>query len=69
MELRGIFMLGDIVAGWEAGFPIPPAGEDKVWLKNYMSDFKKLADGGDADFKGVMHELETRKDLKDVLAN
>jgi len=69
LELRGIFILGDIVAGWEAGFPIPQAGQDKAWLKHYVSDFKKLADAGDADFAGVMKELETRKDLQDILAH
>jgi hypothetical protein len=69
LELRGIFVLGDIVAGWEAGFPIPQAGHDKAWLKHYVGDFKKLADAGDADFVGVMHELENRMDLKDILAH
>lgn len=67
--MRGIFILGDIVAGWEAGFPIPQAGQDKAWLKHYVADFKKLADAGDADFAGVIQELEARKDLKDILAN
>ena len=69
LELRGIFMLGDIVAGWEAGFPIPQAGEDKAWLKHYVGDFKKLADAGDPDFVGIIKELETREDLKDILAH
>ena len=69
LELRGIFILGDIVAGWEAGFPVPQAGQDKAWLKHYVGDFKKLADAGDADFAGVMKELETRKDLQDILAH
>ena len=68
LEMRGIFILGDIVAGWEAGFPVPQAGQDKAWLKHYVGDFKKLADAGDADFAGMMHELETRKDLQDILA-
>jgi len=68
-ELRGIFVLGDIVAGWEAGFPIPQAGQDKVWLKHYVGEFKKLADAGDVDFAGMVHELETRKDLRDILAH
>jgi hypothetical protein len=50
-------------------FPVPQAGQDKAWLKHYVSDFKKLANAGDADFAGVMKELETRKDLQDILAH
>ena len=68
LELRAIFILGDVTAGYEAGFPIPPAGEDKAWLKQNLSGFKKLADDGDLDFQGVMHELQTREDFKGVLA-
>jgi hypothetical protein len=42
LALRGIFVLGDIITGWEAGFSIPPAGEDKAWLKRNMSGFQKI---------------------------
>jgi hypothetical protein len=54
------------VAGYEAGFPLPQAGHDKAWLQQYVGDFKKLADAGDADFASMVTELE---DLKDILAH
>jgi hypothetical protein len=69
LALRGIFVLGDIITGWEAGFSIPPAGEDKAWLKRNMSGFQKLADAGNPEFQGLMHKLQTRADLKEVLAS
>ena len=48
------------MAGWEAGFPVPQAGQDKAWLKQEAED---------QDFAGMVHELETRKDLQDILAD
>lgn len=44
----------------EAGFPIPPAGEDTAWLKENMPEFKRLADEGDEEFKGLIQDVQTR---------
>ena len=43
------------------------AGEDKEWLKFNISEFEKRADAGDEDFKDVLEEMRTRKDLKELL--
>ena len=56
-----------MIAGIEAGFPIPRAGEDKLWLKRNYEAFRKLAEEGHEDFVGVLREIEERADLKEVL--
>lgn len=67
-ELRAIFILGSIVAGAEAGFPLPQAGQDQKWLKENLSEFKKLAQGGDGDFQDMMEELKSRPCFASVLS-
>ena len=59
-ELRGIFVLGSIVAVSEAGFALPKAGEDAEWLKKNIVAFKKKAAGGDEDFQGLLEDLKSR---------
>lgn len=44
-ELYSVFVLGDIVAGREAGFEIPEAGKDAEWLAENMNAFKARAEG------------------------
>ena len=34
------------------------------WLVSNLPAFKKLADEGDADFVGVVQEMQTREDLQ-----
>jgi len=63
-ELRAIFVLGSIVAGWEAGFPLPQAGEDKQWLRENMEEFEKRAEG-DEDFRGLVEEVGRRGELRE----
>ena len=60
-ELHGVFILGDIVAGWENGFMVPPAGGDVEWLKKNMPAFEKLASEGSEEWKGVVEEVRERK--------
>jgi hypothetical protein len=65
-ELRMIFILGDIVAGMEAGFAVPPAGEDKQWLKDNLAAFRERAESGDEDFKDVVNEIQERLVFKGI---
>ncbi|KAK3174054.1 hypothetical protein OEA41_001298 [Lepraria neglecta] len=67
LELRAIFVLGTIIAGSEAGFELPPAGKDKMWLKENVTAFKAKADEGDEDFQDMLEEMRTRDDLKELL--
>ncbi|CAF9908803.1 hypothetical protein IMSHALPRED_007500 [Imshaugia aleurites] len=66
-ELRAVFVLGTIVAGSEAGFALPPAGEDKEWLKGNVKAFEKRAEAGDGEFADVLEEMRTREDLRELL--
>lgn len=66
-ELRGIFVLGSIVAGSEAGFPVPRAGQDAEWMKKNMAAFKKKAAGGDTDFQDMLDELNSRDAFKGIV--
>lgn len=68
-ELRAIFILGSMIAGAEAGFPIPQAGQDKVWLKQHMSGLKKKAEEGDEDIKEMLEEMQSRPGFEGVLTN
>jgi len=59
-ELKGIIILGDIVAGWENGFAIPEAGKDKEWLKENWAEFRRLAGEGREEWKGLVEDVEAR---------
>jgi len=60
-KLGAIFIQGSILAGWEQGVMIPQAGDDKNWLKQHWALFKKRADEGDEDMKGLVADIERRK--------
>ena len=66
-ELRAVFLLGDLLTGSEAGFPIPPAGQDKQWLKEHHEGFERKAREGDDEFVDLLKEIRERKDLRDAL--
>ena len=66
-ELHTGFILGDIVAGWEAGFSVPPAGQDREWMKTNASEFQKKAREGDENMQGLVQELKTRKEFQGIL--
>ncbi len=59
-KLHTIFIMGDIVAGWEQGFSIPEAGGDAAWLKENMEEFERRADAGDAAMRGLVEEVRGR---------
>lgn len=52
--------VGSIVAGSEVGFAIPPAGEDRQWLKENIDKFQQKADEGDEDFKDMVEDVKSR---------
>lgn len=64
-----MFVLGDIVAGSEAGFTFPLAGEDKQWLREHFKEFARRADEGDEGFAELITEAREREDLKEVLGS
>jgi hypothetical protein len=53
-----------MVGGFEAGFPIPPAGGDVKWLQDNMDGFKKKANEGNEHFIDLLAEIEDRGLLK-----
>lgn len=62
--LYSIFILGDIVAGQEAGFEIPEAGKDVEWLGENMAAFKARAEDGQEELRELVQEVEERKLLQ-----
>lgn len=59
-KLYSVFVLGDIVAGMEAGFEIPAAGKDGEWLAENMGAFKARAEEGQEEFVELVKEVEQR---------
>ena len=58
-----------MVAAREAGMVIPEAGNEGAWFKEQMPYMKKMADAkGLEGFKDMLHELETREDLKKLVS-
>ena len=55
-----IFVLDDITAGLEKGFPLPEPGKDEPWVKENMSAFQARADSGDEEFIDLMHHLRSK---------
>ncbi|THX13731.1 hypothetical protein D6D13_03639 [Aureobasidium pullulans] len=55
-ELRLVMFYGAIVAGMEAGFSIPQAGDDKQWIEENMEAFKRKAEEGDEHFRELVEE-------------
>ena len=64
-QLHTIFILGDIVAGYEFGMTIPPAGQDRDWMKDNMSTFQQRARDEGEPFVGAMRESMKRMDLEE----
>ncbi|TIA10790.1 hypothetical protein D6C80_07862 [Aureobasidium pullulans] len=55
-ELRLVMFYGAIVAGMEAGFSIPQAGDDKKWIEENIEAFKRKAEEGDEHFRELVEE-------------
>ncbi|KAF2152320.1 hypothetical protein K461DRAFT_256144 [Myriangium duriaei CBS 260.36] len=59
-SLNLIMFFGCLVAGYEAGFMIPQAGEDQEWFKDNLAAFQAKADAGDENFKEMIEECKER---------
>ncbi|KAI9728152.1 MAG: hypothetical protein M1828_004613 [Chrysothrix sp. TS-e1954] len=66
-DLHAIFVLGAIVAGREAGFSVPSAGEDMEWMKANAKAFQQKGDAGNKDMQELVEEIKTRKDFEGVM--
>jgi hypothetical protein len=49
-----------MVAGYEAGFLIPPAGGDVKWLHDHFASFEEQAAAGDQDMADLVAEVKER---------
>lgn len=58
--LRAVFVMGGLIAGWEAGFVIPKAGEDGEWLKKNLGEFERRARLGEGMFGDLVEEIGER---------
>jgi phenylpyruvate tautomerase PptA (4-oxalocrotonate tautomerase family) len=59
-SIRGVFIIGGLIAGYEAGFTLPSAGNDVTWLKENLAGFQKVADEGDEDFQELIRDVKAR---------
>jgi len=56
-----IFVMGDIVAGYEHGFSLPPAGGDKEWMRKNFAAFKEKAKAGNVEMEELVYEINARR--------
>ncbi|KAJ7223440.1 hypothetical protein GGX14DRAFT_427471 [Mycena pura] len=66
LELRAVFIVGEIITASEAGFAVPTAGSDQAWVKQNLAAFKAKAREGDQDFVDLLAELESRPEFKGI---
>jgi phenylpyruvate tautomerase PptA (4-oxalocrotonate tautomerase family) len=59
-KLAAIFIQGTLLAAWEQGVMVPPAGQDKQWLKQHWNEFKKRADAGNEQMKEFIEDVQSR---------
>ncbi|KAF2482911.1 hypothetical protein BDY17DRAFT_250560 [Neohortaea acidophila] len=64
-KLHSVTLMGGMVAGLEVGFVLPSAGGDVDWIRENMAAFRKRADEGDEDMKGLVADVEARGLLVD----
>lgn len=64
LELRAIWVTGEILSSWEAGFQVPLAGHDREWARENMEAFREKALAGDEDFVELIRELESREEFQ-----
>lgn len=55
------------MAGYEYGMAIPPAGQDREWLRENIEVFRQRARDEGEPFVGLMRELEERVDFRAIL--
>ncbi|KAH8806042.1 hypothetical protein F5884DRAFT_902973 [Xylogone sp. PMI_703] len=57
-----------VIGARENGVLLPGTGEEKTWLKSYMSYFKERAEmGRDEMFAAMLKEIEGREDLRAIV--
>ena len=66
-RLHAVFVLGDIVAGMEAGLTLPEAGSDREWLRDNSELIWRRAEKGDTEMRELSVEMMEREDLKGML--
>ena len=59
-KLDTIFIMGDIIAGYEQGFMLPEAGDDGRWIKENMEEFERRAKGGNVVMREMIEEIKMR---------
>ncbi|KAK1672411.1 hypothetical protein BDP55DRAFT_673061 [Colletotrichum godetiae] len=59
LELRAVFITGELIAGLKAGFPVPLAGDELAWAQENYAAFKERAEAGDEDFADLVAEVES----------
>jgi hypothetical protein len=62
-----IAIVEGLIAGFEAGFPVPVVAQDKIWMKMNLLAFRKKASEGDVEFQEMVRELETRGGFRNVV--
>jgi phenylpyruvate tautomerase PptA (4-oxalocrotonate tautomerase family) len=58
LELRAIFITGELLAGLKCGFHVPTAGDELAWATENYTAFQKRADAGDEDFIDLVAEVK-----------
>lgn len=59
-SLRGVVVMGGLVAAMEAGFIIPGAGGDAQWLRDHWDEFQAKADAGEQEFVDLVQDAKER---------
>ncbi|KAF5526297.1 hypothetical protein CGCA056_v002726 [Colletotrichum aenigma] len=59
LELRAVFITGELIAGMKASFMTPAVGEELAWAKENYHAFEERAHAGDEDFVELVAELRT----------
>ena len=59
-KLDTVFIMADIVAGFEQGFMLPEAGEDGMWISKNLEEFERRAGEGDTVMREMVQEIKDR---------
>lgn len=58
--LRGVFVIGSILGGSEAGMVLPAAGKDMEWLEGNFPEMQRRAEAGEREWKEVVEDVKGR---------
>ncbi|VUC27348.1 unnamed protein product [Clonostachys rosea] len=58
LELRAVFITGELLAGMKCEFHVPVAGAELEWAKENYNEFQKRAARGDEDFIGLVEQID-----------